>query len=100
MGVYAPDGAALAYLNAPRPEDGGGWSSSLWLADTDGSDPRLLVDGDFHFHRWSPDGTRIAYAGDGGIHVVDVATGESAHVADGGAVEWFDDDTLVVSPAD
>ncbi|MBI2237621.1 MAG: PD40 domain-containing protein [Actinobacteria bacterium] len=100
MGVYAPDGRTLAYLDAPRSEDGGGWSSSLWLVDADGSDPRLLVDGDFEFLRWSPDGTRIAYAGDGEIHVVDVATGESTHVADGGTAEWFDDDTLVVTPAD
>jgi len=99
MGVYAPDGTTLAYLDAPRSEDGGGWSSSLWLVDADGSDPRLLVDGDFDFVRWSPDGSRIAYAGDGEIHVVDAATGESTHVADGGTAEWFDDDTLVVSPA-
>ena len=104
MGVYAPDGTTLAYLDAPRSEDGGGWSSSLWLVDAGGSDPRLLVDGDFDFLRWSPDGTRIAYAGDGEIHVVDVATGETTYVADGGTAEWFDDDTLVIGlvtgPAD
>jgi Tol biopolymer transport system component len=99
MGVYAPDGRTLAYLDAPRARGGGGWSSSLWLADADGSDPRLLVEGDGDFLRWSPDGTRIVYAGDGEIHVVDVATGESTHVADGGTAEWFDDHTLVVSPA-
>ena len=99
MGVYSPDGTTLAYLDAPRSERGDGWSSSLWLVDADGSDPRLLVDGDFDFLRWSPDGTRIAYAGDGEIHVVDVATGESTNVADGDTAEWFDDDTLVVSPA-
>ena len=99
MGVYAPDGGTLAYLEAPRAEDGGAWSSSLWLADADGSDPRLLVEGDGDFLRWSPDGTRIVYAGDGEIHVVDVATGESTNVADGGTAEWFDDHTLVVSPA-
>ena len=89
MGVYAPDGRTLAYFDAPRPEDGGGWSSSLWLADTDGSDPRLLVDGDFHSLRWSPDGTRIAYAGDGKVHVVDAATGVSSYVADGGIADWL-----------
>ena len=98
MGAYAPDGATLAYLDAPRAEDGGGWSSSLWLADADGSDPRLLVDGDFHSLRWSPDGTRIAYAGDGKVHVVDAATGVSSYVADGGIADWLDDDTLIVTP--
>ena len=98
-GVYAPDGRTLAYLDAPRVEDNDGWNSSLWLADTDGSDPRLLVDGDFHSIRWSPDGTKIAFSGGGEILVVDVATGESSNVAEGGIADWLDDDTLVVSPA-
>jgi Tol biopolymer transport system component len=96
MGAYAPDGETLAYLDSPRGNDGG-WSSSLWLADGDGSDPRLLADGDGDFLRWSPDGTRIAFAGDGEIRVVDVATGETSHVVEGGTAEWVDDDTLVVS---
>ena len=98
-GVYAPDGRTLAFLDAPRVEDDDGWSSSLWLADADGSDPRLLVDGDIHSIRWSPDGTRIAFSGGREILVVDVATGESSNVADGGIADWLDDDTLVVSPA-
>ena len=96
-GVYAPDGRTLAYLDAPRVEDDEGWNSSLWLADADGSDPRLLVDGDFHSIRWSPDGTKIAFSSGEAVLVVDVATGESSHVADGSA-DWLDDDTLVVSP--
>jgi Tol biopolymer transport system component len=99
-GVYAPDGRTLAYLDAPRVEDDEGWSSSLWLADTDGSDPRLLVDGDFFSIRWSPDGTKIAFSGGGEIRVVDIATGEFSHVADGANADWLDDDTLVVSPAE
>ena len=98
-GVYAPDGRTLAYLDAPRVEEDDGWSSSLWLAATDGSDPRLLVDGVFHSISWSPDGTKIAFSGGGEILVVDVATGEYSHVADGGIADWLDDDTLVVSPA-
>jgi Tol biopolymer transport system component len=97
MGVYAPDGTTFAYLNAPRAVDDGGWSSSLWLADADGSDPRLLVDGDFARLSWSPDGTRIAFSGGGEIHVVDVATGEPLRVADGNVADWLDDHTLVVS---
>jgi len=96
MGVYAPDGGTLAYLDSPR----GYWTSSrLMVADVDGSDPRLLVQGDrIEFPRWSPDGTRIAYTDADGIHVVDVFTGETSLVAEGGTSDWFGDDTLVVVP--
>ena len=106
MGVYAPDGETLAYLDSPR----GDWTSSrLMLADVDGSDPendgavvaaRLLVEGDeIAFPRWSPDGTRIAYTDADGTHTVDVSTGETSLVTgDAGVLDWFGDDTLVVAP--
>lgn len=96
MGVYGPDGGTLAYLDSPK----GGWTSSrLMLADVDGSDPRLLVQGDqIEFPRWSPDGTRIAYSDADGIHVVDVSTGAASLVAEGASSDWFGDDTLVVVP--
>ena len=96
MGVYAPDGGTLAYLDSPR----GFWASSrLMLADVDGSDPRLLVEGTrIDFPRWSPDGARIAYTDVDGIHVVDVSTGEASLVAEGASSDWFGDDTLVVVP--
>lgn len=96
MGVYAPDGGTLAYLDSPR----GFWASSrLMVADVDGSDPRVLVQGDqINFPRWSPDGTRIAYTDTDGIHVVDVSTGAASLVAEGETSDWFGDDALVVVP--
>jgi hypothetical protein len=99
MGVYGPDGEQLLYLDSPR----GIWTSSrLVVADADGGDPRVLVEGDrINFPRWSPDGTRIAYTDVGGTYVVDVATGETSLVAEGGgAADWFDEDTLVIVPED
>ena len=44
------------------------------------------------------DGTRIAYADSGSIHVVEVSTGESEQVAFGRMAAWLDDDTLIVAP--
>jgi TolB protein len=96
MGVYAPDGGALVYVDSPK----GYWASPrLMVADADGSDPRLLVRGDgIELPQWSPDGTRIAYTDADGTHVVDVSTGESSQVAEGGAPNWFGNDALVVVP--
>jgi Tol biopolymer transport system component len=96
MGVYSPDGESLAYLDAPR----GIWTSSrLMVAGADGSDPRLLVEGDkIEFPLWSPDGSRIAYTDGGRDYVVDVATGATTLVAVGGPADWFDEDTLVIAP--
>jgi Tol biopolymer transport system component len=96
MGVYAPDGGTLAYLDSPR----GDWTSSrLIVADVGLQRLKLRVQGDrIEFPRWSPDGTRIAYTDADGIHVVDVSTGEASLVAEGVTSDWFGDDTLVVVP--
>jgi Tol biopolymer transport system component len=96
-GAYSPDGRSLSYVplageDVPRP-------GGLLIADADGTDPRVLVEGDAGLARWSPDGTRITYEDDEGVHVVDVATGETSLVARGDWPEWFDNDTLIVSAA-
>jgi Tol biopolymer transport system component len=94
--AYAPDGGTIAYLDSPR----GYWASSrLMIADVVGGDPRVLVERDqIDVPRWSPDGTRIVFAEGEGIYVVDVATGQTSLVAEGGSADWFDDDTLIVAP--
>jgi Tol biopolymer transport system component len=95
MGAYSPAGEALAFLDPT----GGEWSSpTLLVADgNDLIDPRVIAEGRaIDWPRWSPDGTRIAYADTGEIFVVDVASGETTKVADGGTAEWLDDDTLIV----
>jgi Tol biopolymer transport system component len=98
-GVFAPNGEQLTYLDSPR----GFWSSSrLMVADADGGDPRVLVEGNkIDGPQWSPNGTRIAYTDAGRTYVVDVATGETSLVAAVGEVvaDWFDEDTLVIVPA-
>lgn len=98
-GVYGPDGEQLAYVDSPRGISPPWSSPRLMVADADGSAPRILVRGDeIAFPRWSPGGTSIAYVDGGEIFIVDVSSGASTRVADGGWVEWLDDYTLVISP--
>jgi len=100
-GAFSPDGQWLAYLSPVDAQSFAG--GELWIRSVHGGTPRALVrDGSFSWPRWSPDGTRIAYS-DGGsrIYVVDVATGSTTKVAEGGNPEWFDDHTLIVgNPSD
>jgi hypothetical protein len=95
FGSYSPDGETLMYLSPIDDVDFTG--DGLWVAPVDGGAPRKLVEAsDIALPRWSPDGTRIAYAQRSRIYVIDVASGVSTRVADGGVAEWFDDETLVV----
>jgi Tol biopolymer transport system component len=95
-GRYSPDGQTLAFLSH---FDDGTFTGRIMIANATGGPARQLVEGDQNGPPiWSPDGTMIAYVVHG-IHVVDVATGETSEVtACGGPVEWLDDDTLIVGP--
>ena len=53
---FSPDGSRIAFVGL-KPE--GIPSPSIWVARADGSNPRMLIAG--NFPTWSPDGTRIAF---------------------------------------
>ncbi len=95
FGVSDPEGQDIAYLDSPRDFS----SKAIYVAAGGTEKGKLLVNGDaIVWPRWSPDGTRIAYADGSDIHVVEVATGQSSLVGQGSSAEWVDDDTLLITP--
>jgi Tol biopolymer transport system component len=92
--TFSPDGS-LAVACSGRLE-------GICIANADGTNLRELVsDPSLFGPRWSPDGTRIAYLNqenypDNRVFVVDLATGETTFVAQGTAIDWLDDHTLIV----
>jgi Tol biopolymer transport system component len=106
FGTYSPDGGTLAYLSpmssVATGDDRGTikpGQSALWVVDAGGGLPLALVAREgLRWPTWSPDGTMIAYGvGTNEIDVVDVATGQSTKVAEGGTAEWLDDHMLIVT---
>ena len=84
---WSPDGTAIAY-STEREDDPG--DADLFVADADGTNPRLVVDTGFDdvLPVWSPDGRRLAFAsevhdGDLDVFVVNVdGTGAMILTAD------------------
>jgi hypothetical protein len=89
----SPFDGAIAYIT----------NNQLWLADADGSQPRLLVDGGTSCDpnitviywryclrgvAWAPDGKQLAL-GQSGVSLVDPATGELFKIALNGADERY-----------
>jgi Tol biopolymer transport system component len=67
------NGGKLAHLNVP---------SDLFLVPCDGSSVKSIGQtGDDVVPAWSPDGTKIAYVGQGGFFVLDVKSGVARTVA-------------------
>ena len=66
----------------------------LWVAGTDGSEPRRLTE-NVYYWRWSPDGRTLAYsARDGGgeqIWVFDAATSQTRMLGEHAVGEWRND---------
>jgi Tol biopolymer transport system component len=71
------------------------------VSNADGTGERVLVPGGpdaINGTRWSPDGTRITYFEfhSNDVSIVDVATGQVTHVAEGYSPIWLDDHTLII----
>jgi hypothetical protein len=95
--AYFPDGNRIAFV---KPDYNWG-GPVLRIADAQGNSTKLVEATEaITYPMVSPDGTQIAYHDGGSIYVVDVSSGESSRVADGGYAAWLDSDTLVVSRGD
>ncbi len=100
-GDFAPSGDSIAYVEATL-VDGEFSFGDLYVARSDGSVARKLVEGSTVLPRWSPDGSRIAYADEGrdGLFVVDVGTGDIERIFDINWAEWVDEETMIVDLSD
>jgi Tol biopolymer transport system component len=94
------DGSALVVAVTA---DGNPYSSTLWLVSADGFQSTELgvVHPVYGASVWSPDGTRMAFGGDGspasGIKVLDLADGTLISLTDDGGTAplWSPDGTLI-----
>jgi Tol biopolymer transport system component len=102
--ALSPDGSLVTYLASGYPESDEieHCGPCRLVATADGTDKRIIYGWIASpAGTWSPDGTRIVLADDTDgvpptIVVVDIATGETATVAEGRLAIWLDARTLLV----
>jgi Tol biopolymer transport system component len=113
-GSLSPDGTLVTYLGSGSPLAPDGSPLTFHGEEVEHAGPGRFVSkldgtgfGLLPGHvsnpagTWSPDGTRIVCSGDDGVSgsgviVVDVATGNFTHVAEGRVAIWLDNHTLLV----
>ena len=100
-GSLSPNGSLVTFLGSQIGGPGERWVAGV--ADTDGTDRRLLPDvygipcRSTPAGTWSPDGSRIVCSEASKVIVLDIATGAATPVAYGRGSIWLDDHTLLVS---
>ncbi len=122
-GFFSPDGTTIAFhrdreVTFPH---GGTSAPQVWLADADGTDARPFAGVNSGGPRWSPGGTWFAFSkggrpsdplflegepvgltgpgtedGEGGLVVLELATGRITKIFDPTPIGWLDDHTLIV----
>lgn len=86
-GVVSPDGSRVLFFEATVPEQG---LSDLFVANVDGSGRTKITEtpAQYSFPAWSPDGTRIVFAGPGGILIANADGSGLVDLGQRGAAGW------------
>ena len=95
--AYSPDGALVA---ASSLGSGGSGTLHVWSVD-DGTEQTVFdTAGEVHGLAFSPDGQRVATAGNGPVEVHDIGSGDSRELGSGrgGTVAWSADGGQLVGP--
>jgi dipeptidyl aminopeptidase/acylaminoacyl peptidase len=108
-----PDGRRVAYVVTGADEESNEYRSAIWVAPVDGSsEPVQFTSGERRdtTPRWSPDGTRLAFASNRGdekapaaIYVIEAAGGEARKLTDEKesveSIVWSPDSTRIAFTA-
>ena len=98
-----PNGDSITFVALQSDGKGDPTFGDVYVARSDGTEPRMLAEGETLLPRWSPDGSEVAFAdvGKPGIFVADPATGETQKVYGTDEwPEWVDQQTLIIDLSD
>lgn len=105
--AFSPDGTTIAFEGYPKAgEVGGGANYDVYTMRADGTNIQNLTTSSSdvasrssqNAPQWSPDGTRLLYSGEDGLHVMDADGSDPIKVADAYSGVWSPDGSRIAFP--
>jgi Tol biopolymer transport system component len=97
--AWSPDGRHLAYVGTTstlRAVDADDLATAIFIANADGSNPRLVAEALNTAFDWAPDGDSLVYTCPQGVCVVDASGGTPARLAESGhSPDWSSDGAFI-----